>query len=101
MATFTLLLDTRVKKKNDQYNLSIRVINGSEQIYLNISQMKLEKYNQIFVKKAMDSMSISFRESCNELLSKSERIFMGMKPFEKQKFRKLFFFESKYFLYVI
>lgn len=95
MATFTLLLDTRVKKKNDQYNLSIRVINGSEQIYLNISQMKLEKYNQIFVKKAMDSMSISFRESCNELLSKSERIFMSMKPFEKQNFRKLFFEEDE------
>lgn len=94
MATFTLLLDKRVKKKNDQYNLSIRVINSSEQIYLNISQMKLEKYNQIFVKKAMDSMSINFRESCNELISKSERIFLSMKPFEKQKFRKLFFTED-------
>ena len=43
MATFTLVLDTRVKKKNDQYNLSIRVINGSEQIYLNISKMTIEK----------------------------------------------------------
>ena len=62
MATFTLLLDTRVKKKNDQYNLSIRVISGSEQIYLNISQMTKEQYNQIFVKKTMDKMSISLRE---------------------------------------
>ena len=95
MATFTLLLDTRVKKKNDQYNLSIRVISGSEQIYLNISQMTKEQYNQIFVKKTMDKMSISLRESCNERLSKSERIFMGMKPFEKQKFRKLFFEEDE------
>jgi site-specific recombinase XerD len=95
MATFTLLLDTRVKKKNDQYNLSIRVINGSEQIYLNISQMTKEQYNQIFVKKTMDTKSISFRESCNELLSKSERIFMSLKPFDKQKFRKLFFAEDE------
>lgn len=95
MATFTLLLDTRVKKKNDQYNLSIRVISGSEQIYLNISQMTNEQYNQIFVKKTMDTKSISFRESCNELLSKSERIFTSMKPFEKQKFRKLFFEEDE------
>jgi integrase len=95
MATFTLLLDTRVKKKNDQYNLSIRVISGSEQIYLNISQMTNEQYNQIFVKKTMDTTSISFRESCNELLSKSERIFTSMKPFEKQKFRKLFFAEDE------
>lgn len=95
MATFTLLLDTRVKKKNDQYNLSIRVIIGSEQIYLNISQMTKEQYNQIFVKKTMDKMSISLRESCNERLSKSERIFMDMKPFDKQKFRKLFFAEDE------
>jgi site-specific recombinase XerD len=95
MATFTLLLDTRVKKKNDQYNLSIRVINSSEQIYLNISQMTKEKYNQIFVKKSMDTNSIGFRESCNECLSKSEKIFIGMKPFEKQKFRKLFFAEDE------
>ena len=95
MATFTLLLDTRVKKKNDQYNLSIRVISGSEQIYLNISQMTKEQYNQIFVKKTMDKMSISLRESCNERLSKSERIFTSMKPFEKQKFRKLFFEEDE------
>lgn len=95
MATFTLLLDTRVKKKNDQYNLSIRVINGSEQIYLNISQMTKEQYNQIFVKKTMDTKSISFRESCNARLSKCERIFTSMKPFEKQKFRKLFFEEDE------
>lgn len=95
MATFTLLLDTRVKKKNDQYNLSIRVINGSEQIYLNISQMTKEQYNQIFVKKTMDTKSISFRESCYARLSKCERIFTSMKPFEKQKFRKLFFEEDE------
>jgi integrase len=95
MATFTLLLDTRVKKKNDQYNLSIRVINGSEQIYLNISQMTKEQYNQIFVKKTMDTKSISFRESCYARLSKCERIFTSMKPFEKQKFRKLFFAEEE------
>jgi integrase len=95
MATFTLLLDTRVKKKNDQYNLSIRVINGSEQIYLNISQMTKEQYNQIFVKKTMDTQSISFRESCYARLSKCERIFTSMKPFEKQKFRKLFFAEEE------
>jgi integrase len=57
--------------------------------------MTNEQYNQIFVKKTMDTKSISFRESCNELLSKSERIFTSMKPFEKQKFRKLFFEEDE------
>jgi site-specific recombinase XerD len=91
MATFTLVLDTRVKKKNDQYNLSVRVINGSEQIYLNISKMTREQYNRIFVKKSMDTKSIEFRESCNERLSKSERIFLDLKPFNTQKYRRLFF----------
>lgn len=91
MATFTLVLDTRVKKKNNQYNLSIRVINGSEQIYLNISKMTIENYNHIFVKRSMDKFSIGFRESCNESLSKCERIFLGMKPFDKSRFRELYF----------
>lgn len=91
MATFTLVLDTRVKKKNDQYNLSIRVINGSEQIYLNISKMTMEQYNRIFIKKSMDTKSIEFRESCNNRLSKSERIFLDLKPFNTQKYRRLFF----------
>ena len=94
MATFTLVLDTRVKRRNDQYNLSIRVINGSEQIYLNISKMTIEKHNHIFVKRSMDKFSIAFRESCNESLSKCERIFLGMKPFDKKKFRELYFYNE-------
>ncbi len=75
MATFTLVLDQRVKLKGGLYNLSIRVINGKEQFYLNLSKLNKEQYHHIFIRKAMDSKSIEFREKCNESLIKSERLF--------------------------
>ena len=56
MATFTLVLDTRLKMKNGKYNLSIRVLNGKEQIYLQLSKMTKEQYNHIFVKKFDDKL---------------------------------------------
>jgi integrase len=91
MATFTLVLDTRSKLKSGKYNLSIRVINGKEQIYLNLAKMTEEQYNRIFVKKSMDASSIEFRKKCNENLTKSEKLYTDVKPFNKQKFRLLFF----------
>lgn len=91
MATFTLVLDQRVKLKGGLYNLSIRVINGKEQFYLNLSKLNKEQYHHIFIRKAMDSKSIEFREKCNESLIKSERLFLEIKPFDKKKFRALFF----------
>jgi integrase len=91
MATFTLVLDTRSKLKCGKYNLSIRVINGKEQIYLNLARMTEEQYNRIFIKKTMDGSSIEFRKKCNENLTKSEKLFTDIKPFNKEKFRLLFF----------
>ncbi len=91
MATFTLVLDQRVKLKGNLYNLSIRVINRKEQFYLNLSRMSKEQYNHIFIKKSMDSKSIEFREKCNNSLVKSEKLFLTINPFDKRKFRTLFF----------
>lgn len=91
MATFTLVLDTRLKMKNGKYNLSIRVLNGKEQIYLQLSKMTKEQYNHIFVKKSMDVSCREFRKSCNESLAKSESLFTEIKPFNKQKYREQFF----------
>ena len=91
MATFNLVLDTRVKKKNDEYNLAIRVNMGSEQMYLNISKMNKQQYNRVFEKKSMDKQSIEFRDTCSQYLAKSERVFINLKPFNKQEYRKLFF----------
>lgn len=91
MATFKLVLDTRVKKKNEKYNLAIRVNMGSEQMYLNLSKMTKKQYNRVFEKKSIDVESVKFRESCNVHLAKSERVYLNLKPFNKQEYRKLFF----------
>ena len=44
-----------------------------------------------FEKKSMDKQSIEFRETCSQYLAKSERVFINLKPFNKQEYRKLFF----------
>lgn len=89
MATFNLVLDTRVVKKNNEYNLSIRANIGIKQVYVHISKMTKEKYHQIFVKKTMDHKSIEFRKQCYGLLSKAEAVYKEMKPFDPKKFRSL------------
>ncbi len=94
MATFNLVLDTRVKKKKDKYNLAIRVNMGSDQIYLNISKMTKDQYTHVFVKKSMDLNSVEFRETCSQHLAKSERVFLNLKPFDKKEYRRLFFNEE-------
>ena len=95
MATFTLVLDTRSKLKGGKFNFSIRVINGKEQIYLNLAKMTEEQYHRIFVRKSMDASSIEFRKKCNENLTKSEKLFTNLMPFNKQKYRVLFFEKEK------
>lgn len=95
MATFKIVLDTRVKKRKDEYNLAIRIIVGSEQVYLNISKLTKDQYNHVFEKKSMDIDSVEFRESCNEYLAKSERVFLNLKTFNKKKYRELFYGTEK------
>ncbi len=91
MATFNLVLDTRVKKRDDKYNLAIRVNMGSEQMYLNISKMTQKQYDRVFIKKSMDTDSIEFRKTCNEYLTKSEGVYKNLKPFDKKEYRRQFF----------
>ena len=91
MPTFNIVLDKRVKKKNDQYNLTIRMVNGNDVMYLNITNMTEKQYEQIFIKKTKDENSIQFRETCNGYISKCERLFSELKPFDKKKFIQLFF----------
>lgn len=90
MATFNLVLDTRVKKRNDTYNLAIRVNIGSDQMYLNISKMTQDQYDNVFVKKSMDTNSIEFRKTCGLHLAKSEDVYQNLKPFDKKEYRRLF-----------
>jgi len=91
MPTFNIVLDKRVKKKNDQFNLAIRMVNGNDVMYMNITNMTEKQYDQIFIKKTKDENSIQFRETCNGYISKCERLFSELKPFDKKQFRQLFF----------
>lgn len=95
MAKFNIVLDTRVKKKSNHYNLAVRMVNGNDVMFLNIVKMNKKQYDLVFTKKSMDEEHVKFREDCNTFLSKCERIFAQLKPFDKAQFRKLVYQEEK------
>jgi integrase len=95
MAKFNIVLDTRVKKKSNQYNLTVRIVNGNDVMFLNIVKMTKKQYDLVFTKKSMEEEHVKFREDCNTFLSKCERIFGQLKPFNKASFRKLVYQEEK------
>ena len=95
MATFTIVLDKRIKLKNERYNLAVRMVNVNDVMYINISKMTEDQYGHVFIKKSKDKESIQFRETCNGYISKCERIFGELKPFSKERFRELFFEKDK------
>lgn len=89
MAKFTIQLDRRRKLQNGLYNLVVRVNHGNDMIYLNIGKLTQQQYNQVFVSKAQDEQSIAYREKCESLKTKCERVFNKVKPFDKARFRTL------------
>lgn len=91
MATCSLVLDKRVKLKNENYNLSIRVIDGKNQLYLNISKMTESQYNKIFIKKDMGQNTIEFRRQCQEQITKAEKIISEIKVFDRNVIKQSFF----------
>jgi len=95
MAKFNIVLDTRVKKSNNKYNLAIRMVNGNDVMFLNIVKMTKKQYESVFTRKSGDEDSVKFREECNTFLSKCESIFAQMKPFDKTRFRELVYQEEK------
>lgn len=91
MAKFNLVLDRRIKKKNDKYNLAVRVIHNKEVMFINLMKMTEKQYDSIFVKKAMDHRSIDFRNESQAFLNRCEKIFSQLESFDKAQFRKLVF----------
>lgn len=89
MAKFTIQLDKRRKLHNGLYNLVVRVNVGSDMVYLNIGKLTEQQYEHIFTKQAGDDQSISYREECEVLKTKCERIYNKVKPFDKARFRAL------------
>jgi len=90
MATFNIVLDKRKKLKGGKYNLAVRMVNGNDVMYINLQKMTESQYDKVFGKKIKDEESNRFRETCNGYVSKCERIFSGLKPFNKETFRKRF-----------
>jgi integrase len=90
MATFNIVLDKRKKLKGGKYNLAVRMVNGNDVMYINIQKMTQNQYDKVFNNKVKDENSSKFRETCNGYVSKCERIFSGLKPFNKETFRKRF-----------
>ncbi len=95
MATFNIVLDKRTELKNNKYNLAIRMVNVNDVMYINVAKMTEKQYNLVFTLKAKDKESIAFRETCNGYITKCERIFSELKPFNKTRFRELFKDEDK------
>ena len=95
MATFKIVLDKRTKLRNNKYNLAIRMVNGNNAMYINVSKMTENRYDQVFIRKLKDKESIQFRKTCKGNISKCERIFSEVNPFNKERFRELFKNEDK------
>ena len=95
MAKYNIQLDRRRELHNGLYNLVVRVNMGNDMIYLNISKLTAEQYDHVFVKRAGDEDSIAFREQCEKYRTKCERIYNKLKPFNKTRFRELFYDEEK------
>lgn len=89
MATFKIVLDTRNRKKDGTYNLSVRITNKNDVMFSNITSLTKSVYEQVFVKNtATDESSIKFREDCNKYKAKCERVFNQVQPFDKKIFRQ-------------
>lgn len=90
MAKFKMVLDKRVKKKDGKYNLAVRGCIGSEVMYINIQKMTEAQYKRVFGNKSIEEADINFRETCSQYITKCEKIHADLKPFNKERFRELF-----------
>jgi len=95
MPTFNIVLDTRKVKRDGKYNLAVRVINGRDVMYINLQRISQEQYDKVFNKKSMDESSIQFRETCGQFITKCERIYKKLTPYNKERFREMFWEKDK------
>jgi len=66
------------------------MVNVNDVMYINVGKLTEQQYDKVFVKKFQDKDSIAFRETCNGYISKCEKIFEQLKPFNKTRFREMF-----------
>jgi hypothetical protein len=89
------VLDRRTKLKNGKYNLAVRMVNGNDVMYINLQKMSESQYDKLVGKKIKDEESNKFRETCKGYISKYDRIYSELKPFNKARFRGLFWERDK------
>lgn len=95
MGRATIQLDKRRKLHNGMYNLVARVNVGNDMIYLNIDKLSEQQYNIVFNRRAADDASVAFRGQCENYRIKCERLLDQVKPFDKKRFRELFYEKEK------
>ena len=95
MATFNIVLDKRKKLKGGKYNLAVRMVNGNDVMYINIQKMTESQYDKVFNNKVKDEESRKFLDTCNGYISKCNKIFSELKPFNKETSRKRFWETDK------
>jgi hypothetical protein len=92
MATFKIVLDKRLEVEKDKFHLVVRVSHQGSNIYLRLgSQMTVKEYDAIFTKKSFDKKMNSIKESYQKYITRAEKIFEDVQPFNQSEFRKKYF----------
>jgi len=91
MGCFKIVLDKRVKRKNGTFDLCVRYSKRTDVMYLKICELDEVAYNHVFDSSSLDEKSIDFREKCAGYVTKCERIYSQLKPFDKTEFRRIFY----------
>lgn len=92
MATFKIVLDKRIPIDKDKYHLVVRVSHQGSNIYLRLgTQMTVKEYDVIFMKKSFDTKLKELKNSFQKYITRAEKIFEYISPFNQTEFRKLYF----------
>jgi integrase len=96
MATFKVVADKRYTKKNNTNRYCLRAtVNGTVR-YLPLQfQLTPEQHALVFSKKAMGAECIDFREKIKEIEIKAERVYISMRRYDAERFKKLFYDQGK------
>jgi hypothetical protein len=60
-------------------------------VFLNVAKVAEDQFDKVFRKNLLDEKSVRFRETCTNYVSKCERIFNELRPFDRKRLRVLFF----------
>ncbi len=95
MATFKIIIDKRHKPVNDKYQLTVRVSNKQDVLYLRLGTlMSLKDYDKYFVKKSFDKEVDKVRGKFEKYVDRAKKILPSIEPFDSTKFREQFYDSS-------